>query len=537
MKKAKAITFFGAPWYGLAGLLAFRLWFSAVLPMTGDEAYFVLWGEHPAGGYYDHPPMVGWWMSALLALSRAEWALRLPSALLPVLLAWGGWHLARPWGDARANLAAWLVLLQPANVWNVLITTDTPVVLFSLLSMLAYVTALRCAARRTYRAIGANGAAIAWQAVAGGLLGLAFLGKYFAALLGVAYAFHIVFRRRDRGRWLGFLAILAAALPAPIYNLWWNSGHCWANLLFNFINRQTNVGLNLISPALYLVSVLYLATPWVIWVIWRQRRALQAVCTLDGVADARDVPDAADAKGAPFWLALAPLVIFAAMSLFRKVGLHWLLAFMPLLAVLAALIAPDAGKRRLLRWSAAFAGLHMLVFAAIMLAPLQLWQKTKWYDGMVLAARSDALLERLAPYAHEYLFATDGYSSAATLAYHAGRHFAVFGEGSVYARQDDFVTDWRAQQGRNVLILRKSAPPPEDYAPYFRQVTVHDFTVLGARYWMVLGQGFDYPAYHSRVLRRIHERFYRIPEWLPTRGCDFCARYFPDEAGCRQSGR
>ena len=46
-------------WAGLLALLVFRFWFAAVLPMTGDEAYFVLWGEHPAGGYYDQPPKVG----------------------------------------------------------------------------------------------------------------------------------------------------------------------------------------------------------------------------------------------------------------------------------------------------------------------------------------------------------------------------------------------------------------------------------------------------------------------------------------------
>ena len=36
------------------------------LPFTGDEAYFLVWGQKPALGYYDHPPMVGW-MLALLA--------------------------------------------------------------------------------------------------------------------------------------------------------------------------------------------------------------------------------------------------------------------------------------------------------------------------------------------------------------------------------------------------------------------------------------------------------------------------------------
>ena len=198
-------------WLGLLGLLAFRLWLAAVLPMTGDEAYFVFWGEHPAGGYYDHPPMVGWWLSALLTISRAEWFLRLPSLVLPLILAWGAWWLVRAHGAERARLATLLILLQPANVLNVLITTDTPVILFSFLSILAYVAALR---REQQPRL-----ALLWHALAGALLGLAFLGKYFAALLGIAYLVHVLFIRRDAVRWPGFALLLVAALPAPLYNL------------------------------------------------------------------------------------------------------------------------------------------------------------------------------------------------------------------------------------------------------------------------------------------------------------------------------
>ena len=73
----------------LLALFLFRLWFAAALPLTGDEAYFVVWGQQLAGGYYDHPPMVGWWRAALLQLGRAEWWLRLPAVLAPFLLAGG----------------------------------------------------------------------------------------------------------------------------------------------------------------------------------------------------------------------------------------------------------------------------------------------------------------------------------------------------------------------------------------------------------------------------------------------------------------
>lgn len=494
-----------AIWVGLLALLVFRLWFSVALPMTGDEAYFVLWGEHPAGGYYDHPPMVGWWLSALLAISRAEWVLRLPALLLPLILAGGAWWLVRPQGALRARGAALLVLLAPVDVWNVLITTDTPVILFTMLSALAYVAAQRRAS-------------LVWHALAGALLGLAFLGKYFAALLGIAYLAHVLFVRRDAGRWAGFAVLLAASLPAPIYNLWWNSSHCWVNILFNFFNRNQDAGLSWQNPALYLVSLTYLATPWLLFALWRHRRAVRQAAQ-----------DSVEANTA-LWLTIVPLGVFAAMSLTRSVGLHWLVSFIPFLIVLAAIALPQDALNRLVKWSAAFAALHVLAIAVIATLPMETWKKSAAYDGIVLTVRADELLKQLQPYAADYSFAMDGYSPAATLAYHAQRPFAVFGEGSFHARQDDFLTDWHALDGRNVLVLRKSAPNSDEYLPYFRQVDFREFELHGARYYLVLGQGFNYAVYHERVLRRIRERFYRMPAWLPQRGCEFCTRYFPEEA-------
>jgi hypothetical protein len=497
------------PWLGLVALLGFRLWLSAALPMTGDEAYFVLWGENPAGGYYDHPPMVGWWLAGLLAIARAEWVLRLPSLLLPLILAGGVWWMVRPHGVERARAAAWLVLLAPADVWNVLITTDTPVILFTMLSAMAYVTAQRSTEHRSTSHL--------WSAAAGALLGLAFLGKYFAALLGIAYLAHILFARRDAGRWIGFAVLLAAALPAPIVNLWWNSGHCWVNILFNFINRHDDAGLSWRNPLLYLASLAYLATPWLCWALWRYR---------DDVRRAVRQGVEANTTG---WLAVLPFGLFALMSLFKSVGLHWLVSFVPFLFALAAIALPANVLGRLVRWSAVFAAGHVALILVVAALPLQTWDKTRLYDGIVLTVRAEQILAKLQPYADDYLFAMDGYSSAATLAYHAQRPFAVFGEGSFHARQDDFMTDWRTQEGRNVLILRKTPPQLADYAPYFNGVDSQEFELQGAHFYLVLGRGFNYAVYHRRVLQRIRERFYRIPDWLPQRGCPFSERYFQDK--------
>ncbi len=499
------------PWLFAAGLLAlcvFRFWFAATLPMTGDEAYFVLWGEHPAGGYYDHPPMVGWWLTGLLAISREAWVLRLPATVLPFVLAVCVWHIVRPAGVERARLAALLFLLQPVSVWNVLITTDTPVILFSILAVSAYAEALR-------RETGGR-AALFWHGVAGAMLGLAFLGKYFAALLGIAFAAHVIFSRRDEGRIGGFAALFLCALPAPLYNLWWNSEHCWVNILFNFMNRHGGTGLSWQSPVLYAVSVAYLATPWLVWGLWRNRKSLA------GAAPLRD-----DAV-AVAWLLALPLGAFALMSIGRPVGLHWLASFVPLVAALAALLVPVLQLKRYVVWSALFAVLHFVVLVSIMALPTQTWRHSRLYDGIVLTVHADEVL-RAAAFPSDALLAMDSYSAAATLAYNANRPVAVFGEGSFHARQDDFITDWRAQDGRDIVILRRSQPQPEEYAGYFDKIDIREFEIRGARYWRVLGQGFHYPEYHDRVLVRVRDRFYRRPGGLPQRDCDFCDRYFPGD--------
>ncbi len=40
-----------------------RLLAGGLSGLSEDEAYYRLWGLNPAWGYFDHPPMVGWWVA------------------------------------------------------------------------------------------------------------------------------------------------------------------------------------------------------------------------------------------------------------------------------------------------------------------------------------------------------------------------------------------------------------------------------------------------------------------------------------------
>ncbi|HEX5091711.1 MAG TPA: glycosyltransferase family 39 protein [Burkholderiales bacterium] len=486
-------------WGALAVSLAFRLWFSGALPMTVDEAYFVLWGREPALGYYDHPPMVGWLLAPLVQVSEAPWLVRLPSVLLPVALAFLVRSAVARWRDAdSADLAGAVVLLAPLDFWNVLITTDTPLVLFSVASTIAF-------ARQRFF-------------LAGVLLGLAFLSKYFAVLLGLGYLVWAFTARRPSAFGLAFLG----ALPAGLLNLYWNWQACWCNVMFNAINRNEDAAVSWKTPALYAISLAYLAAP-LLWQAWKGRAQLRAAAARPEV-------------GAMLAAWLVPFAVFALLSPAKRIGLHWLMAFVPAIAISVAVVLERRALVASLRWFAALAVVHALIFVAILTVPIERWQAPleRWakpgtYERLrqqwVLLDRPQAVLQPMAPLLARYRLAGESYSTAALLSYDTGRHVPVFGAGSSHARQDDLRTDWRRFDGSDLFIFRREPPELARYRPYFREVEAREFDGGGTRHYAVLGRGFDYAAYREGVLTEIRELWYRIPERLPVGACYFFERY------------
>jgi 4-amino-4-deoxy-L-arabinose transferase-like glycosyltransferase len=483
----------------LAATLAFRFWLAAALPFTADEAYFVLWGRQPALGFYDHPPMIGWWLAPLVAASDAGWVARLPATLAPAAVALAvraallGWFGS---GKDSANLAAAAVLLAPINLWNVLVTTDAPLLLFSVASLLVFLRAVQRASGMLFVA-------------AGVLLGFAFLSKYFAVLLGLGYLAWALLA----GRWAALGLVIAGALPAGLLNLWWNVNACWSNVMFNAINRHDDGGWSLATPALYAGALAYLAAP-LLWFLWRGR--------------ARVLGDGAQSVGRALAVAwLLPLALFALLSPVKRIGLHWLQWLTPALVMALALAGTRDQLRAAVRFFAAFALVHVALAAAVSLTPLEAWKDTRFHSRLVFLARGPALAAALAPQLGGHALASDSYSMAALLAYHTRRAVPVFGPGSSHARHDDILTDWRTYDGRDLLILRRERPPAEDYRRYFRAVDIAPLEFAGATLYAVRGRGFDYAAYRAHVLAEVRERYYRIPRFLPVKRCYFFERYFP----------
>jgi hypothetical protein len=501
-----------ARWFWLAlGLgLVFKLYLATIAPISGDEAYFLIWGKYPDYGFYDHPPMVGWLLWLMLRFSDAEWVLRIPVVLLSPLVGYGIYRLLRDDDREKAYLAALIYMLSPVELLNVVITTDTALILFSFLSAALLWRGEKSGRARDF-------------VLAGVFLGLAFLSKYFAALLVLADLVYWWQMPRTAQRNKHFVWLFLSALPFLALNLYWNYTHCWANIMFNLYNRHEDAGFALSKPLLYLLMHLYLMTPVLAYFLYRQRQAIRAQL---------QSPD----KRLAATLFFVPMGVFAILSLVKTVGLHWVLSFYPFLYVLAGRTLSADALRKTLEFTLYFMGAHILAIAIVSVLPIETWHRWSKDGSLVYMFKTDEILEQLEPYRDQYILATDGYSASAIISYHARQNFAVFGEGSSHARHDDIVTDFRQFDGKNILILRKTEPEFAQYGPYFRSIEFQQFTVHAVTYYLVLGRGFDYRAYRDGVLRKVKDKYYAIPRYLPMGGCYFCDKYFPGES-CRPAAK
>src|SRR5215475_13149837 len=92
----------------ILALVALRLIAAAFTPITFDEAYYWMWSQHLAGGYYDHPPMVALVIRAgTMIAGDTELGVRLVSVLLALPMSYAVWRSADIlYGGARVAATA-----------------------------------------------------------------------------------------------------------------------------------------------------------------------------------------------------------------------------------------------------------------------------------------------------------------------------------------------------------------------------------------------------------------------------------------------
>jgi 4-amino-4-deoxy-L-arabinose transferase-like glycosyltransferase len=210
----------------VAVLTLVRLWAADHAGLLFDEPYYWLWSQHLAAGYYDHPPMVAFWIRlGTLLLGDSVLGIRIVFLINVIAVSMATYAMGRVLFDRRTaeHAALWTNTLPLIGIAGMLATPDGPSVLFWTLTVLAYALVVK------------TGRGVWWLAV-GILAGLGAASKYTNLFLGPGIVLSLLLDPRLRrwliSPWLWAGGLLAALAFLPV--IMWNAAHDWVSFRFQF---------------------------------------------------------------------------------------------------------------------------------------------------------------------------------------------------------------------------------------------------------------------------------------------------------------
>lgn len=226
----------------VAGLTILRLGalFLTPIQLYPDEAQYWVWSRQMAWGYFSKPPMIAWLVRLTTDIGgQGEAWVRVSSVLLhgaaPLFL----FHAARRLYDARVALLAVLLysLMPGVQLSSGVASTDAPLLFFLSVVVWAYVRLLDAPPSR----------AAGWGALAGLLLGLAFLSKYAAVYALIGLVIHALVAESARRAWRPRVILCAAAALILVVaaNFGWNAHNGFATFAHTARNADWT------SPSLF----------------------------------------------------------------------------------------------------------------------------------------------------------------------------------------------------------------------------------------------------------------------------------------------
>ncbi len=248
----------------LIGFILLRLVFWVAVFPNPDEAYYWLWGRHPALSYYDHPPLNAWIQGSFTALlGRSTFVLRLPNLFSNAALFYTYYRIVNYLYSRSTEryflLTLMLILASPLYfLFLSLAWHDHWLITFSLVSMYGFVTFLDGYVDRHAQTWRLYGAAIA--------LGCAILCKYNAIFVVFGFIATLIVDRRVRSLWRDRRLYIAGAIVSlsAIPILIWNVSNQFQSLQY-YVNRSvppSDLGLKIGPFLAFVIASFFVVSPF-----------------------------------------------------------------------------------------------------------------------------------------------------------------------------------------------------------------------------------------------------------------------------------
>lgn len=127
-------------WLFLILLTVVNIIQAAQTPLLYDESYYWYFAQQPAWGYFDHPPMVAWWIAAGQWIFDGYLGIRVIGALSLSVTFWMLWKmcdLTEKWENVSLFILS-ISGLALLNTYGFFMLPDTPLVFFGALFLFSY---------------------------------------------------------------------------------------------------------------------------------------------------------------------------------------------------------------------------------------------------------------------------------------------------------------------------------------------------------------------------------------------------------------
>ena len=231
--------------------------------LANDEAYYHMFAERLAWGYFDHPPMTALLVRLGGLMAGGELGVRLFFTLLQPLYLYVFWRLIRPAEATRRDAALYVVLSAATlilELYGFIAVPDGPLMMTAALFLWTF---RNFAERRP----------LAWLWMGVAMAAMAY-SKYHGALV-------VIFCLAANPRLLlrpGLYASGAVALVLLVPHLLWQYDHDWASFAYHLAGRNSVFRPN--YPVEFLLNVLVVFNPFFVPLYvqaWRKTRPQNAL--------------------------------------------------------------------------------------------------------------------------------------------------------------------------------------------------------------------------------------------------------------------
>lgn len=294
----------------------FHLVLAASYELIDDEAYYNFWSTSVALGYYDHPPMIAWWIYlGKLIIGSTTLGVRFISVCSFFVVSLLVGRIAFLLSSSNVVVSSVLLfnITMPIMGLGFISTPDAPLLLFWTLALWAAIEGLSSNNPRYWFLVGV-------------FLALSILSKYNALFFILGLLGWCLLTKEGRGKltspfiWLGTLLGIILLLPHAL----WNYNNDWLGLEKQF-SRLMNETVGLSYFFEFLISIIIFTTP-----------ALFCFAILGLFKTYRH-------KSLLLWVYMPSLLYFLNHSFTERIQGNWIIIFFPWFAILASVALQNVG--------------------------------------------------------------------------------------------------------------------------------------------------------------------------------------------------